>query len=119
MMVRKKGVISIIIVLAIISLAVYILANKGPTADEQFAKCIAEKAILYTQTGCFACVKQEELFGVNNQYLKIVNCKIEAQECINNEIMQTPTWIIGNEKKIGYKTLEELSELTGCEIKNG
>jgi len=115
---KKTTWLSLIIVLAIIALTIYVLSIKPPTAGEQFAKCVAEKATLYVQTGCFACAKQEELFGENLQHLTKINCAINPQECINNEIMQTPTWIIGNEKKIGYKTLEELSELTGCELKN-
>ena len=68
------------------------------------------------QTGCFACKKQEEVFGESYKDLTIVNCAEDPSICATEGIDRTPTWVINYEKYIGYKTIDELSELTSCPL---
>lgn len=111
---QKGNLITIIIVLAVIALAVYALTRNNGNTDVELAKCIGSKSTLYLQTGCFACQKQEDLFGDTYKYLNVVDCLVKNQECLNKEITATPTWIINNEKIVGVQTIEKLKELTGC-----
>ena len=115
----KKGTwVTIFIILLIIGVSYYALnRNSGQNPDDEFAKCVGKKATIYMQTGCYACQKQEELFGASYQYLTKINCAEDMAECYKQGITQTPTWIIDYQKNIGYKTLEQLSDLTGCELK--
>jgi len=124
-MVKKGTWITIVILIGIIAISYYAININGHIIENTFAKCISEKATLYMQTGCFACMKQEEVFGESYSDLTIVNCAEPENydECfVKNKISLTPTWIIDYEQYIGYKTLEQLSELTGCPLevnKNG
>lgn len=114
---RKGTWITILIIIFIIALSYYAISKNGHEIDNEFAKCVGEKATFYMQTGCFACQKQEDLFGENYKDLNVVNCAEDYASCEKENITRTPTWIINFEKYIGYKTFEELSELTGCELK--
>lgn len=114
----KSGTwITIAIVIGIIAISYYALNKDGPVVEDAFASCVAERAVLYIQTGCFACQEQERVFGEGYELLNKINCKNDFASCAREGIERTPTWIIDFEKHIGYKTLKELSELTGCELK--
>jgi len=116
----KTTWVTIIIIILIIAISYYAISKNGTNSNSEFANCISGKATLYMQTGCFACKKQEQVFGDAYKNLNIINCAEPEnyQECfVKNNIMYTPTWIINNEQHIGYKTLEELGELTNCKLK--
>ena len=108
----KKSWITPIIIIAIVSLAFFVISkNKNETPDE-IAKCIGKNSILYIQLGCSACKTQENLFGESYQYLTKVDCWFERDKC--TEIQKTPTWIIKGEKYEGVQSIEKLKELTNC-----
>lgn len=109
---KKRSVITLIIVLAVIVLAVIVLVKPHPDASEEFAKCVGENSILYVQKGCHACEYQENVFGDNYKYLTVVDCWVEREKC--EGIAGTPTWFIKGEDYIGLKNIEQLKELTGC-----
>ena len=117
---RKGTLITFLIIILVIALSYYAINKNGHNTDNEFTNCISGKATLYMQTACFACKKQEDLFGESYKDLIVVNCADPENynECfVKNKIEYTPTWIINYEQYIGYKTLEELSELTSCELK--
>jgi hypothetical protein len=84
--------------------------------SQDFAECVGRESILYVRTGCFACQKQEELFGEDYSKLNVIDCAIDSQRCSEAEIMYTPTWIVGEERYIGYQTFEEINNITGCPL---
>lgn len=90
---------------------------------EGFARCLAEKGMkFYGASGCGWCQKQKELFGEAAQYLPYIECADEETggltiECQGAGIQVFPTWQLPNgEKSSGYKSLEELSQLSGCPL---
>jgi len=109
---KKSNLITIIIIIAILVFAYFILTKETPVTPEDVTKCIGENSILYTQLGCHACEIQEEIFGENYQNLNVVDCFFEREKCL--EIQATPTWIINQEKYRGAQSIEKLKELTGC-----
>ena len=111
---NKKSWVTVLIIVAILAFSGYIIVKKNGNTDENLVKCISSKSVLYMQTGCFACKKQEDLFGENYKYLKIVNCALDIDECLKEEITATPTWIINGEKYVGVQKIDKLKELTGC-----
>ncbi len=110
----KSTLLTISIILGIAIIVILSLSDKPPQTDQEVAKCIGSKSILYTQLGCHACEAQEELFGENYQYLEVIDCWYNHQPCIDANITATPTWIIGKERAVGVQTIEKLKELTGC-----
>lgn len=90
---------------------------------EVLAKCLTEKGFkFYGSSHCGWCAKQKELFGGAAQYLPYIECVDAAtnqiiSECQVAEISGFPTWQFPNgEKSPGYKTLEQLTELSGCAL---
>ena len=109
---KKNNLITVIIILAIIAFAIFILVKPSSGVSKQTAICIADKSLLYIQLGCHACANQEKLFGNSYQYLNKIDCWFERDKCSN--ITATPTWIINNQTYIGVQSIEKLRELTGC-----
>ncbi len=105
-----------IVVLVVLGINFLKSSNGDEENLSELAKCIGEKATLYIQLGCSHCDAQEKLFGENYPYLKVIDCTVaeDRQKCIDAEISGTPTWIVNGEKYPGFKTLEELKEITEC-----
>lgn len=115
---KKEMLWTLAVIVAVLVLAYFILAKEHPKTPDEIAKCIGEKSILYVQLGCHACAKQEEIFGENYKFLNVVDCFYEKETCIDKisegGMIQTPTWIINNEKFIGVQSIEKLQNLTKC-----
>jgi len=89
-----------------------------------FAKCLTEKgAKFYGATWCGHCANQKELFGDAMQYVNYVECwdsenNTVVAACVDAKIEAFPTWdFSGGERQLGELTLENLSALSGCELK--
>lgn len=94
-----------------------------PSSLETLAKCLTEKGMkFYGASWCSWCKQQKELFAEAVQYLPYVECVDEGNdeliaECQEAGVSSFPTWKLPNGELIsGFKTLEELSELSGCSI---
>ena len=80
------------------------------TDAETLAKCLTNKGIvLYGDSG-EDTQAQKALFGDAAQYLTFVDCDFE--ECTG--INAYPTWLMGNTKVLGLKSLEKLQNLAKC-----
>ena len=110
---RKKSVVTWLVILGVIILAIWIMNKPIPVTDAEVAKCIGKEATLYIQLGCHACETQEKLFGDNLQYIDIVDCWFSADKC--EDIRVTPTWKINGKLIEGVQSIVKLQELTGCE----
>lgn len=89
-----------------------------------FAKCLTEKgAKFYGASWCGHCVNQKTLFGEAFQYVNYIECWDSANNtlitaCQDAQIEAFPTWdFSGGNRQLGELTLENLSELSGCELK--
>ncbi|MDD5193972.1 MAG: hypothetical protein PHF67_05325 [Candidatus Nanoarchaeia archaeon] len=103
-----------IIVIVIIAGIYYFKNNNSEPTTEEVMKCIAGKAVLYSQTGCSHCITQEQILGKYLDLFTNINCAIDGKKCIEENITGTPTWIIDGEKFQGSKSIQELKELTKC-----
>jgi len=110
---KQAGKIAII-VLAVVLLVIWGFSSKPENIDVKVAKCIGERADLYTVYGCSVCDRQEELFGNNSQYLTIINCVDDTKKCREVGIETVPTWIVNGEKYVGFKSYEFVRAITGC-----
>ena len=101
-------------VIVIIAVIVFIKNYNSDTLNEELARCIASKSIMYSQLGCSHCIEQKKLFGDYTSIFDIVECDEEPQKCADAGISGTPTWIINNQKIVGVRTIKQLKELSGC-----
>jgi hypothetical protein len=89
---------------------------------EALAKCLTEKGFkFYGSSSCGWCKKEKDLFGSAVQYLPYVECSDSngqlTQVCKDAKINSFPTWTLPDgTQSSGYKTLEELSQLSGCSL---
>lgn len=114
---NKGRLVTVAIVVAVLILAagiIYYRNNSNPQTPDSVAKCIGEKSVVYIQNGCIHCIRQEQLFGESFKFLSYVNCTENWNRCTAAGIEGTPTWIINNQRYIGYQDLSKLQELTGC-----
>lgn len=112
---KRSKIITLVIFILIIIIATlsFTIKPKNHT-NQELAKCIGERSTLYLQLGCSHCEDQKNLFGENYQYLNVVDCFYDPQECTNNNIEATPTWKIKGNLYKGFQTIEELKSLTEC-----
>lgn len=92
------------------------------TILETFAKCLTKKgAKFYGAFWCGWCKRQKQLFGETAKYLPYIECSDPKTRQLNDickkaGIRGFPTWEFNGKKSSGFKTLEELAELSGCKL---
>lgn len=108
----KNKVITILTVLLVLAIAFIIINSKQNETPKEIAQCIGNNAILYVQNGCPHCTTQENMFGDNLEYLNIVTCNDNWENC--QDIRGTPSWEINGQIIVGVKSIEFLQNATGC-----
>ena len=112
---KKNNLILLgVVVLVIVVLVLINYAKSNGNHDEGVMKCIAENSRLFVLPTCSHCAAQKQLLGESIDYFNIVDCAINNEECSAEGIVAVPTWKINGEEYRGYKTIEELKQLTGC-----
>ena len=96
------------------------IIKEDETDIDRFAKCLREKGVMvFVNEDCPAWIKQKEIFGSSVQYLDIVKCEEYGATCteygIEEDEFSIPTWRINNKNYLGFQTLEDLSEISGCQ----
>ncbi len=112
----------IILALFLIALALayyLIISSRSPGQYDDFAKCLTEKGFeMYGAYWCQHCKDQKLLFGKSFNYINYTECTQKAEECNKASINKYPTWIFPDGNKYeGVLPLEQLSSLSGCELK--
>lgn len=86
---------------------------KGEDAGVSLATCLDEKgAEFYGTKFCAECEKQVKEFGRAFEKIKYIDCGREKEFCPN--IKEIPAWYIGGKFEYGFKTIDELQELSHC-----
>ncbi|MEK6863509.1 MAG: hypothetical protein AABW53_02330 [Nanoarchaeota archaeon] len=93
-------------------------------AKIKLAQCLAQEATFFGAYWCPPCVLQERTFGpeawnvFKESYIECSerSSPEEHQICSREDFEKIPFWKFKNGEKInGYKTLEQLAELSGCD----
>lgn len=116
---KKTKIITLLILLVIIGFFYY--NNTKPGKYDGFAKCLTEKgAQFYGSFQCSHCATQKKLFGKSMKYVNYIECGPlggpQNSLCTQKQVLSYPTWIINDKKYEGVKELNELSELTNCQL---
>lgn len=88
----------------------------GPSSPDQIALAEhlrSQGVVFYGAFWCQACFKQKVLFGQEaGNRLPYVECAKDAagaQACSAANVMAYPTWVMGNERRVGVQSLQELA----------
>lgn len=132
-----KNILIVFGLVIVVSLGYWAFDKNQPGDLDTFVQCLEQKgAKFYGAFWCPHCQSQKALFGKSKDLLPYVECstpdsKGQTQICIDKKIMSYPTWSVQvstttgtttsmiEEFLPGEKTLQELSEKTGCEISTG
>jgi len=88
----------------------------GPSSPEQIALAEhlrSQGVVFYGAFWCQHCFKQKVLFGKEGgNRLPYVECAKDAageKACSAAGVMAYPTWVMGNERRVGVQSLQELA----------
>ena len=91
--------------------------SSEPREYDNFTKCLTEAgAVMYGTNWCVHCQEQKGEFGKSFKYVDYVNCDINRADCISAGVMVYPTWEIDGQLFPGSKSLQQLSQLSGCAL---
>ena len=89
----------------------------GENDVEKLAQCLKEQnAEFYSSQICPDCEKQKELFGQSINYIRVIDCGNEKENCPN--ILSVPAFYFNSTIVYGYKSLTELDKISGCNVVN-
>ena len=92
-------------------------SGQSQPATAEFAECLTDQgAVFYGTDWCSHCRDQKKLFGEHFDKVNFIDCDEARAVCLSAGIEAYPTWIISKQKYLGTKSLDELGELTGCEL---
>ncbi len=117
---NKKILFVIILIFLAIIFAAFYFCKPATTTNklDDFAKCLASKNItMYGTYNCPHCLNEKKAFGSSFQYVSYVECTQEPNKCVDAGIMEVPTWVFPDGKKlVGEQGLEKLSQESGCPL---
>lgn len=97
--------------------------EKAPSIYDGFAQCLTEKgAQMYGAWWCPHCENQKKSFGNSFDYIKYTECSVPGSRAMNETCKEAgiegyPTWVFEDDSRLsGERSMEELSEKTGCEL---
>jgi hypothetical protein len=118
--IQKPGYRPLIIFLAIIVVAIFLIQFFSPQEDYNYlADCLSEKGVIMVGTdSCPACRAQKEKFGEAFSKINYKNCDLDVSWCNANNIQGYPTWVFpDNTQALGVKSYQFLFDTAGCEPK--
>ena len=123
----KKGVVIfwlVLIALIVAGFGASLFVKAGPGKLDSFAQCLKDKGVIfYGAFWCPHCQATKGMFGKSAKLLPYVECSTpngqgQTQVCIDKGIKNYPTWTFPNSTTTltGERTLEELSQMSGCPL---
>jgi thiol-disulfide isomerase/thioredoxin len=119
-------------VIVVAALGYWYYDKSTPGELDTFAQCLSEKNLkFYGAFWCPHCQAQKALFGKSKDKLPYVECsnpdqKSQTQVCADKKIVSYPTWshLVASTTASttdevfvsGEKTLQQLSEMSGCAL---
>lgn len=93
----------------------------GESQQESVINCLREQgAEFYFSKYCAECEKQQAELGSLFEKINRIDCGKDKENCQN--IRELPAWYLPNSPEkfhYGFLTLNELSEMGGCELPRG
>ena len=123
----KRGVLIfwlIIAALIVAGIGMSLVVRSSPSKLDPFAQCLKDKgAVFYGAFWCPHCQATKKMFGTAARLLPYVECstpdgKEQLQLCKDKGVQGYPTWTFANSTTTltGERTLQELSDASGCAL---
>lgn len=119
----KTKYIALIAVAVIVLSAIFLVSSytgNHSSVDvgyDDFAQCLSDNGVvMYGTRTCGVCSMQKEVFGDSFQYVNYIAYNEDPDLFHEKNISSVPTWEIDGEFHVGLKTIEQLSDLTGCAL---
>ena len=122
----KRGVLifwGIIIGLVILGVFASFMVSARPNKLDSFVQCIKDSGtIFYGAFWCPHCQATKGMFGSAAKLLPYVECSTpdgsgQLPVCQEKGVTSYPTWVFPDGSTLtGERTLQELSEKTGCQL---
>ena len=110
-------VIAIIVLIILLIYSPFKSKNSEPGKYDVFAQCLTGTGLkMYGTDWCPHCQNQKKLFGSSFKYIDYINCDKKQETCLIEGVEGYPTWKINEESYQGEQTLENLAQITGCEL---
>jgi len=107
----------IVLIISLLIAALLLFWPKAVVTSDSFAMCLRKAgAVMYGTDTCDSCKRQKYIFGDDFISVQYINCDFNQEVCNANKISGYPTWIFNGQMITGTKSLEELSNLTGCRL---
>ena len=120
---RRKILFYVILVIIAGGFTYYgVYTSTQPGKYDDFAKCLTENDVKeYGAFWCPNCAEQKKMFDKSFKYVTYIECdargdNAQPELCGKKRITGYPTWEINNSFYPGVRSLEELSEISGCEL---
>lgn len=119
---RKLLIALPIVLLIVVGLSYTVDGNGDEPSNEgdlgSFTECLNEEnVVFYGLDSCPACITQKNMFGDYLDNVEYIECTEQPEECEEAGISSVPEWFIDGERQgPGVRSLEELSEMSGCEL---
>lgn len=116
-----RNEVTAITIVLIVLIGVYMVQQSYKpdltSATEDFTKCLNNTgAVMYGTSWCHYCQQQKTMFAPYFGYITFVDCDLDKQACVRNNVESYPTWIIGDKRAVGLQSMKQLSDLSGCKI---
>lgn len=71
---------------------------------------------MYGTEWCGACATQKEIFGNSFRNVEYIDCERNRDTCLRNGVRAYPTWLAQGVPYEGVQNIEQLAEISGCEL---
>jgi len=123
----KKGALIfwvVVLLLVVGGVGMSVFVKSGPGNLDGFTQCLKDNgAVFYGAFWCPHCQRTKELFGSSARLLPYVECSTpdgqsQLQVCKDKKVESYPTWTFTDSTTVltGERTLQELSEASGCAL---
>lgn len=108
-----------VVAVALLITIIFIQTENIKSNPISFAQCLTDQGFILAGTDwCGHCESQKALFGNAVKYLDFRNCE-DSTFCDEQELKGFPAWVLPDGEIIyGVQSLNELSELSECELNN-
>ncbi len=108
----------------LVLIVIIFLSFRGSGNHDEFAQCLTDGGVkFYGAFWCPHCANQKSLFGNSISKINYIECSLpdrsgQTQICIDEDIQTYPTWGFADGSRVEkVHSLQQLSELSGCELK--
>jgi len=118
--VSDQRIFFLIFAAAVVATLIFLLWPRSVASHQlspraEFAACLSSKGVVvYGTDTCPSCQLQKGMFEDDFSRIHSINCDFHQEECTQNGIQGTPTWMYNGQRLQGVQTFQDLAQFSGC-----